>query len=70
MITWALALIAIGIASLVGVSIWPVVLIAFVASILLSYALRGYPETARMFNCWQCCWPSRNELEGKETRTG
>ncbi|PKB70563.1 MAG: hypothetical protein BZY87_09930 [SAR202 cluster bacterium Io17-Chloro-G6] len=67
MIIFGLVLIAIGVAALIDVSIWPIILIALGASTLLSYALRGYPETARLFNCWQC-WPIRYDREQKETK--
>ena len=67
MIIWGLALIAIGIAALMGVSIWPIILIALGVSTLLSIALRNYPETSRLFNCWQC-WPTRFHAEPKDTR--
>ena len=65
MITWGLVLIAIGIAALMDVSIWPIILIALGVSTLLSYALRRYPETARLFNCWQC-WPMSYQTERRD----
>ena len=68
MIIWGLVLIAIGIAALMDVSIWPIVLIALGVSTLLSFALRRYPETAMLFNCWQC-WPMRYHTEPKDSRS-
>lgn len=52
-----LILIAIGVGTLMDVSVWPGVLIAIGASALLSVAFSGHREATRWFNCWQC-WPT------------
>ena len=67
MIIWAFVLIGIGIGALMDVSIWPMILIALGVSTFLTFALRRHPETARLFDCWQC-WPTRFHAVPRDDR--